>query len=86
MQGGVKRVYAACAAALFLAAFLYVFWRVGKSWPGVPPAADGIFHLKQAGLSLASVSINLASSLYKQSTTAGFPQPIQILHFMALLQ
>ena len=40
-------MYAALAAALFLAGFLYGFWRVGSSWPGVPPAADGIFHLKQ---------------------------------------
>jgi hypothetical protein len=64
--GRVKRVYAACAAALFLAGFLYVFWRVGRSWPGVPPAADGIFHLKQAHLLPASVYIHLASSPYKQ--------------------
>ncbi len=40
-------MYAAIAAALFLGGFLYAFWRVGKSWPGVPPATDGIFHLKQ---------------------------------------
>jgi len=45
--GRVRRLYAAIAAALFLAGFLYAFWRVGKSWPGVPPATDGIFHLKQ---------------------------------------
>ena len=40
-------MYATLAAAMFLAGFLYGFWRVGSSWPGVPPAADGIFHLKQ---------------------------------------
>ena len=43
----MRRLYAALAAALFLGGFLYAFWRVGKSWPGVPPATDGIFHLKQ---------------------------------------
>ena len=46
--GRVRRLYAAIAAALFLGGSLYAFWRVGKSWPGVPPATDGIFHLKQA--------------------------------------
>lgn len=43
----MRKLYAAIAAALFLGGFLYAFWRVGKSWPGVPPATDGIFHLKQ---------------------------------------
>lgn len=32
---------------MFLAAFLYVFWRVGKYWPGVPQPTDGIFRLNQ---------------------------------------
>ena len=49
IAGRVRKVYAALAAAIFLAGFLYGFWRVGSSWPGVPPAADGIFHLKQVG-------------------------------------
>ena len=45
--GRVRRLYAAIAAALFLGGFLYAFWKIGSAWPGVPPATDGIFHLKQ---------------------------------------
>ena len=46
--GKVRRGQAAAGAALFLAAFLYAFWRVGKVWPGVPLPTDGVFTLKQA--------------------------------------
>lgn len=40
-------MHAAVGALVFLAAFLYFFWRVGKLWPGVPLPTDGIFRMKQ---------------------------------------
>ena len=43
----VRKGNAALGAAIFLALFLYSFWRVGKLWPGVPAPTDGIFRLKQ---------------------------------------
>ena len=38
---------AAGAAALFQLAFMYAFWRFGRYWPGVPPAAHGVFRMQQ---------------------------------------
>ena len=37
------------AAALVLL-LLYGFWRIGKLWPGVPPAEEGMLHMNQVGL------------------------------------
>lgn len=52
--GKVRKGYAAVGAMAFLAAFLYVFWRVGKYWPGVPQPVDGIFRLNQVLSSTAA--------------------------------
>ncbi len=49
--GKIQAVRAAAGAALFLAAFMYGFWRVGTYWPGVPPPEQGFFRLKQVGSS-----------------------------------
>ena len=37
------------AGALVLL-LLYGFWRIGKLWPGVPPAEEGMLHMNQVGL------------------------------------
>ncbi|KAK9807389.1 hypothetical protein WJX73_010862 [Symbiochloris irregularis] len=38
---------AAAASAACVSALLYGLWRLGRSWPGVPSTAEGVFTLKQ---------------------------------------
>ncbi|KAK9914979.1 hypothetical protein WJX75_003304 [Coccomyxa subellipsoidea] len=59
----VRRGHAAVGALMFLAAFLYVFWRVGKYWPGVPQPTDGIFRLNQAVSRVGVMGVSLIAVL-----------------------
>ena len=45
--GKAKGTRAAGLAVLLLASFLYVIWKFGALWPGVPPMESGMFRLKQ---------------------------------------
>jgi hypothetical protein len=47
----VKPRQAKAGALVFLASFVYGFWRVGNYLPGVPEAGRfGLFHLQQVQL------------------------------------
>ena len=68
--GKIRRGRAALGALVFLAAFLYGFWRVGKLWPGVPLPTDGIFRLKQVATTQLPVLSFLAAHDAATSSTA----------------
>mmetsp|Transcript_13087 Transcript_13087/g.28118 ORF Transcript_13087/g.28118 Transcript_13087/m.28118 type:complete len:483 (+) Transcript_13087:244-1692(+) len=46
--GTLRPLHAAGGAALVWGAYMYCFWRMGNSLPGVPAPDEGIFRMKQA--------------------------------------
>eukprot|EP00884_Botryococcus_braunii_P006472 jgi/Botrbrau1/15826/Bobra.40_1s0012.1 len=87
----VQTNHAYGAAILFLAVFMYAFWRIGRYWPGVPPPERGIFRLEQAvsrvgvmGVSIIAVLSGYGAVSLPYSYLSLFIRPVELAEVAAM--
>ncbi|GIL86083.1 hypothetical protein Vretimale_13894 [Volvox reticuliferus] len=89
--GSLRRGHVAVGAVLFWAAFMYGFWRLGTYLPGVPPATEGVFRMKQAisrvgvmGTWMIAVLSGYAAVSFPYSYLSLFVRPVEAFEIVAM--
>ncbi|EFJ39961.1 hypothetical protein VOLCADRAFT_70166 [Volvox carteri f. nagariensis] len=89
--GSLRRGQVAVGAALFWAVFMYGFWRLGTYLPGVPPATEGVFRMKQAisrvgvmGTWMIAVLSGYAAVSFPYSYLSLFVRPVEAFEIVAM--
>ncbi|GLC40488.1 hypothetical protein PLESTF_000807700 [Pleodorina starrii] len=89
--GSLRRSQVAVGAGLFWLAFMYCFWRLGNYLPGVPPATDGVFHMRQAisrvgvlGTWMIAVLSGYAAVSFPYSYLSLFVRPVEAFEIVAM--